>query len=62
LNRSWIAFVLTRPLGAVIGDLLDKPISSGGMAFSRYTASAVLLIFMIACLIFFQQKTASAEH
>jgi len=58
----WIAFVLTRPLGAVVGDLLDKPVTNGGMAFSRYTASAVLLVFMIACLIFFQQKPASATH
>jgi uncharacterized membrane-anchored protein len=39
----WVAFVLTRPLGAVVGDLLDKPIEHGGFALSRYTASFVLL-------------------
>lgn len=43
----WAAFVLTRPLGAVIGDFLDKPISQGGIALSRYTASAVLLGLII---------------
>jgi uncharacterized membrane-anchored protein len=58
----WVAFVLTRPLGAVVGDLLDKPIASGGIAISRYTASAVLLVFMVACLLIFRQKAASAQH
>ncbi len=58
----WIAFVLTRPLGAVVGDLLDKPVASGGIAISRYTASAVLLLFMVACLLIFRQKPASAQH
>jgi uncharacterized membrane-anchored protein len=58
----WIAFVLTRPLGAVAGDLLDKPIGSGGMAFSRYTASGVLLVFIVACLLIFRQKPASVQH
>ena len=57
----WIAFVLTRPLGAVVGDLLDKPVTSGGIAISRYTASAVLLAFMVACLLIFRQKPASAS-
>ena len=57
----WSAFVLTRPLGAVLGDLLDKPVASGGMAFSRYTASAVLVAFMVACLMLFRQKQAEAE-
>ena len=39
----WAAFILTRPLGAVVGDFLDKPLNAGGLALSRYTASAVLL-------------------
>jgi uncharacterized membrane-anchored protein len=56
----WVAFVLTRPLGAVVGDLLDKPVASGGIAISRYTASAVLLVFMVACLLIFRQKPVSA--
>ncbi len=42
----WAAFILTRPLGAVVGDFLDKPISNGGLELSRYSASAVLLALM----------------
>ena len=45
----WAAFILTRPLGAVVGDLLDKPVASGGLALSRYSASAALLAFIVAC-------------
>jgi len=58
----WAAFVLTRPLGAVVGDFLDKPHESGGLALSRYSASAVLLSFIIGCLILFKQKAASKNH
>jgi uncharacterized membrane-anchored protein len=59
----WAAFILTRPLGAVLGDLLDKPISAGGLALSRYSASAALLIVMIACILLFPQRAAkSAAH
>ena len=43
----WAAFILTRPLGAVVGDFLDKPISKGGLDLSRYTASATLLLMMV---------------
>ncbi len=57
----WIAFVLTRPLGAVLGDLLDKPVTSGGLAFSRYTASAILLVFIVACIVIFPQKSEDSE-
>lgn len=52
----WSAFVLTRPLGAVVGDFLDKPISSGGLDFSRFTASAILLVAIIACVCWAQYK------
>jgi uncharacterized membrane-anchored protein len=48
----WSAFVLTRPLGAVVGDFLDKPVAHGGLDLSRYTASAALCAFMVACLAF----------
>jgi uncharacterized membrane-anchored protein len=58
----WIAFVLTRPLGAVVGDLLDKPVASGGMALSRYAASAALLLFMVVCLLLFRQRPATSTH
>jgi uncharacterized membrane-anchored protein len=47
----WAAFILTRPLGAVVGDFLDKPVGHGGLAMSRYTASGVL-VALIAFFIF----------
>ena len=51
----WLAFVLTRPLGAVVGDFLDKPIASGGLDLSRFTASLILLIFIAVCIYFNRQ-------
>ena len=48
----WSAFVLTRPLGAVVGDFLDKPMTSGGLDLSRFIASAVLLIAILLCIHF----------
>ena len=47
----WSAFILTRPLGAVLGDFLDKPIAKGGLELSRFSASAVLCAFMVTCLL-----------
>ncbi len=58
----WTAFILTRPLGAVVGDFLDKPVDAGGLALSRYWASAVLLVFMAACILVIPQKPASKRH
>lgn len=58
----WMAFILTRPLGAVVGDFLDKPVSSGGLALSRYAASAVLLIFILICIFSFEHKPAERNH
>jgi len=58
----WGAFVLTRPLGAVVRDFLDKPVTAGGLAFSRYLASAVLLLFIAACLVIFPQRAAQEAH
>ena len=52
----WSAFILTRPLGATVGDLLDKPIANGGLELSRPVASASLAAFMIICLLVFPQK------
>lgn len=46
----WSAFVLTRPLGAVVGDFLDKPIAKGGLDLSRYSASIVLLVAILGCI------------
>ena len=57
----WAAFILTRPLGAVVGDYLDKPVSAGGLALSRYTASAALVAFIIACLLIFKQRAAKSS-
>lgn len=54
----WPGFILTRPLGAVVGDFLDKPLSAGGLALSRYKASAALLGCMLACLLLFKQRAA----
>ncbi len=58
----WAAFVLTRPLGAVLGDFLDKPIEHGGLALDRYWASVVLLVFMIGCIAIFPQRAATKSH
>jgi uncharacterized membrane-anchored protein len=52
----WAAFILTRPLGATVGDFLDKPHSDGGLALSRPLASAVIGAFIIACLLIFPQR------
>ena len=58
----WAAFILTRPLGAVVGDFLDKPISKGGLDLSRYSASVVLIGFILFCIFFFSHRPASRAH
>jgi uncharacterized membrane-anchored protein len=58
----WAAFVLTRPLGAVVGDLLDKPVSHGGLALSRYAASAVLLAAIALGVAVLPQRAAQRAH
>jgi len=58
----WAAFILTRPLGAVVGDFLDKPVAKGGLALSRYTASLALLMVIVALILVFPQKPASKTH
>jgi uncharacterized membrane-anchored protein len=57
----WTAFILTRPLGAVVGDFLDKPRAAGGLELSRYAASAVLLAAIALCLAVLPQKPARAH-
>jgi uncharacterized membrane-anchored protein len=52
----WGAFILTRPLGATVGDFLDKPLNHGGLALSRPLASAVIAAFIIACLVVLPQR------
>ena len=58
----WAAFVLTRPLGAVVGDYLDKPIAEGGLEFSRYTATGVLLVAIIVLVLVLPQRAADRSH
>ncbi|MEZ5726592.1 MAG: hypothetical protein R3E48_00440 [Burkholderiaceae bacterium] len=58
----WAAFILTRPLGAAVGDFLDKPVHAGGLALSRYSASAALLAFIVAGIVLFRQRPASTAH
>lgn len=58
----WAAFILTRPLGAVVGDFLDKPLDHGGLELSRYWASAALLLAILACIFLFKPKAASKLH
>ncbi len=58
----WSAFILTRPLGAVVGDLLDKPLDKGGLELSRYTATAVLLVLIAAFVLIFPQRAAKNSH
>ena len=58
----WAAFVLTRPLGAVVGDFLDKPVAKGGLELSRYTASAVLLVSIVIFLAVFKQRAGDRPH
>ena len=52
----WAAFILSRPLGATVGDWLDKPLASGGLALSRYTATGVLAAFILGCILLLPQK------
>ena len=52
----WAAFILTRPLGAVVGDFLDKPHDHGGLELSRYSASAVLLFLIATFILVFHHR------
>jgi uncharacterized membrane-anchored protein len=54
----WAAFILTRPLGATLGDWLDKPVAQGGLAFSRPLATAILAVFILAALLILPQRAA----
>lgn len=52
----WAAFILTRPLGATLGDFFDKPLSQGGLNVSRPLATAIITVFMIACIFLLPQR------
>jgi uncharacterized membrane-anchored protein len=55
----WMAFILTRPLGATLGDLLTKPHVDGGFNLSRISSSLIIAIFMFACILFMPQRAGS---
>lgn len=56
VSLFWAAFILTRPLGATVGDFLDKPLQDGGLALSRPIASAVIAAFILGCLLILPQR------
>ncbi len=58
----WIAFILTRPLGAVVGDFLDKPTTAGGLELSRLSISILLLVLITAGILIFRPKAAEQAH
>ena len=58
----WAAFILTRPLGAVVGDFLDKPYHDGGLDLSRYAASGVLFAAIILLIFVMPQRAAARAH
>jgi uncharacterized membrane-anchored protein len=55
----WSAFILTRPLGATLGDWLDKPLDEGGLAFGRFYATGILAAVILACVVFLPQRAGS---
>ena len=55
----WAAFILTRPLGATVGDFLDKPAANGGLELSRPIATAVLAVAIIALILLLPQRPGS---
>lgn len=58
----WSAFVMTRPLGAVVGDFLDKPVADGGLEFSRYAATGVLFVAIVVLVFMLPQRAADKSH
>jgi len=58
----WAAFILTRPLGVVVGDFPDKPVSDGGLESGRFSASATLLLLITACIFIFSRRPAKRVH
>ena len=57
----WSAFILTRPLGATLGDFLDKPVAQGGLHVSRLYASGILLAFIVVCIVLIPQRSARPD-
>src|SRR5580692_9407528 len=59
VSLFWVAFILTRPLGATVGDFFDKPLDKGGLAFSRPLASAVIAVFIVVCVLLLPQRAGT---
>lgn len=59
VSLFWTAFILTRPLGATVGDFLDKPVSQGGLHLSRPLASAVIAVFIVGCILLLPQRAGT---
>jgi uncharacterized membrane-anchored protein len=55
----WTAFILTRPFGASMGDLLTKPHADGGLNLGRFAASGAIALFMIVCILLFPQRAGN---
>lgn len=55
----WAAFILTRPLGATVGDFFDKPLAQGGLNISRPLASAIIAAFILLCILVFPQRAGT---
>lgn len=65
INRTalfWMAFILTRPLGATVGDFLDKPLAKGGLALSRPMATLALAVAIAAIVYFTPRRTAPVDQ
>jgi uncharacterized membrane-anchored protein len=58
----WAAFILTRPLGAVVGDFLDKPIGKGGLEISRFAGSGVILALILVLVFVLPHRAARKAH
>jgi uncharacterized membrane-anchored protein len=58
----WLAFILTRPLGATVGDFFDKPHAQGGLEVSRPLASAIIALFILVCVLVLPQRAAVAPE
>ena len=55
----WAAFILTRPLGATVGDLLTKPAADGGLHLGRFASTGVIAVFIVACIVLLPQRAGS---
>ena len=55
----WAAFILTRPLGATLGDMLTKPVAAGGLNLSRFSSTAALALFMLVCILLTRQRAGN---